>query len=60
VKGQSHTKQQYIRPDEVKRHLTLIWKEEFELLGLLYGRFDPSEEAEGNIETQGVESFFLN
>jgi len=28
-----------------------MFEEEYQLLGLLYGRFDPSEDAKDNVET---------
>ena len=36
--------QKYITPIEVRDHLKKLWKKEENLLGLIYGRYDPEKE----------------
>jgi hypothetical protein len=54
------TKQEYIRPDKVLKHLEKLFEAEEALLGLLYGRFDPANKANYHTDTQGYKAFFLN
>ena len=37
------TSQKYISPIEVEDHLKKLWKQEHQLLGLMFGRFSPLE-----------------
>ena len=37
------TSQKYISPIEVEDHLKKLWKQEYQLLGLMFGRFSPLE-----------------
>ena len=37
------TAQQFITPIEVRDHIQKLWNKEHELLGLLFGKYDPSK-----------------
>ena len=51
--------QKFITPNDVEKHLKKLWESEHELLGLMYGRFDPTKTEDNKIETQGVCQFFI-
>ena len=48
--------QKYITPIEVQDHIKKLWGKELELLGLIYGKFDPKKPF--NTDTMGYKQFF--
>ena len=48
--------QKYITPIEVQDHIKKLWNKELELLGLIYGKFDPKKPF--NTDTMGYKQFF--
>ena len=45
--------QKYITPIEVEDHIKKLWNKEYELLGLMFGRF--SAEEPNQTESQGIQ-----
>ena len=51
------TAQQFITPLEVKDHLEKLWSKEYELLGLMFGKYDPSKP--NQTDSLGCSQFFI-